>query len=276
VGDFEVETRLERLGEGRYRAHLSRDWNIWGPNGGYLAAIALRAAGREAAIARPVAFAGHFLRVADFEAVELEVTALRRGRRSESLRVSMSQAGRPVLEALVRTAAEAPGLAHDVAPRPDVPDPDTLPSMDELLPPEAPRHAFWRNLESRPLDPERVGKPPGPRPPEARQWCRFRPRALFDEPFLDAGRLLLLIDTFTWPAAVGPHQPEPAFTAPNLDVCVWFHRADPDGEWLLADQVSPVAEAGTMGTVGRVFARDGRLLASGGAQLLCVPVTPAT
>ena len=44
MGDFEADTRLE--GEnGRYRASISRDWEIWGPNGGYVAAIALRAAG---------------------------------------------------------------------------------------------------------------------------------------------------------------------------------------------------------------------------------------
>jgi len=42
MGDFERETRVEG-GGGRYRAALSQDWEIWGPNGGYLAAIALRA-----------------------------------------------------------------------------------------------------------------------------------------------------------------------------------------------------------------------------------------
>jgi hypothetical protein len=49
MGDFERDTRVEG-GGGRYRATLSEDWRIWGPNGGYLAAIALRAVGREAAI----------------------------------------------------------------------------------------------------------------------------------------------------------------------------------------------------------------------------------
>ena len=46
MGDFELDTRLEGVEPeaGRFRAHLSRDWEIWGPNGGYVAAIALRAA----------------------------------------------------------------------------------------------------------------------------------------------------------------------------------------------------------------------------------------
>ena len=63
MGDLEIDTRVEG-GDGRYRALVSRDWEIWGPNGGYVAAIALRAGGREAAIERPASFACHFLSVA--------------------------------------------------------------------------------------------------------------------------------------------------------------------------------------------------------------------
>jgi hypothetical protein len=46
MGDLERDTRLAG-GEGRYTATLSRDWEIWGPNGGYLASLALRAAGAQ-------------------------------------------------------------------------------------------------------------------------------------------------------------------------------------------------------------------------------------
>ena len=72
--------------------------------------------------------------------------------------------------------------------------------------------------------------------------------------------MLLLIDTLSWPAACQPH-PEPDFQAPNLDVTAWFYRSDPKGEWLFADHDCTVAEAGLMGTTGRVWSRDGRLLA---------------
>src|SRR3972149_468660 len=59
MGDFDIDTRVEGSG-GRYRAHISREWEIWGPNGGYVAAIALRAAGRGAGVARPGAVSGPF------------------------------------------------------------------------------------------------------------------------------------------------------------------------------------------------------------------------
>jgi len=272
MGDLEKDTRLASVPgrEGRYTAELSRDWEIWGPNGGYLAVLALRAAGVEAGIRRPASFAAHFLRVADFAEVDVQVVALRRGRRSESLRVSVEQAGRPVLEALVRTASEGPGLEHDVAEAPRVPGPESLYDPESLRESGAPPpYPFWYNLESRVVDPERFRERRA-RPPLWREWYRFRPRATFDDPFLDAGRSLLLLDTLSWPAASSPHV-DSAFQAPNLDVTAWFHRAAPSSDWLLVDHESHVAEGGLMGTSGRVWSLDRKLLASGGAQLLCVP-----
>src|SRR2546425_11408691 len=129
MASLDLDTRVSGAA-GRYRAVISSNWEVWGPNGGYVAAIALRAAGVEARTPRPVAFAGHYLSVARFAPVDLEVTAVHRGRRSESLRVSMTQERRPILEAIVRTAAELPGLAHDETEPPDVPGPEGLRSSD--------------------------------------------------------------------------------------------------------------------------------------------------
>ena len=275
MGDLEVDTRLEPRGEGRFRAMLSRDWEIWGPNGGYVAVIALRAAGLVARVPRPSSFAAHFLGVADFAPVDVEVRVLKAGRRSESLAVSITQDGRPILEAMVRTAAAGDGLEHDVAEIPEKARPADLRSVEELVAeyveePEGDPYPFWSNLEGRPIWPERFADDRRAYPPLARQWYRFRPRAAFDDPWVDAGRALILIDTMSWPAAAQPH-PEAPFTAPNIDVAAWFHRAEPESEWLFADHESPVAEAGLMGTHARVYGESGRLLASGGAQLFCVP-----
>lgn len=59
-GDLVAETTVTGA-DGRYQAALSRDWEIGGPNGGYVAAVALRAAGAVTSLSRPVSFAGHFL-----------------------------------------------------------------------------------------------------------------------------------------------------------------------------------------------------------------------
>jgi len=273
VGDFERDTRVEG-GDGRYRAVLSEDWRIWGPNGGYLAAIALRAVGREAGIPRPASFSGHFLSVGRFDAVELQVEAIRVGKRSESFRVRMLQDGKPLLEAMVRTAAAGAGLEHDVATMPEVESPERLRNAEQLvadlgLATEAP-FPFWQNLEARPVWPERWAEPPQPRAPIFREWLRFRPRDTFDDPWTDAARSLLLIDTLSWPAAVQPHGRDHGFTAPNLDVTAWFHRSAPGEAWLLADHASEIAAGGLMGTTARIWSPRGELLASGGAQLFCV------
>ena len=273
MGDFERDTRVEGSA-GRYRAALSEDWRIWGPNGGYLAAIALRAVGREADIPRPVSFSGHFLSVGRFAPVELAVEAIRRGKRSESFRVRMLQDGKALFEGLARTAAAGPGLEHDVAKMPEVAPPDRLRNAEQIAKdldlPSDPPFPFWRNLEARPVWPERWAEPPRPREPIFREWLRFRPRDTFDDPWTDAARSLLLIDTMSWPAAVQPHGRDPGFTAPNLDVTAWFHRSAPQEAWLLADHASEVAAGGLMGTTARIWTPGGELLATGGAQLLCV------
>jgi acyl-CoA thioesterase len=101
MGDFNAQTALEEVGERRYRGVLHRDWMTWGPAGGYVAATALRAAGQATAFERPASFSCQFLSVAKFDAVDVHVETLRSGRRTEALRVRMSQDGAPILEASV-------------------------------------------------------------------------------------------------------------------------------------------------------------------------------
>lgn len=276
MGDFGAETAVEG-GDGHFTAELSRDWEIWGPNGGYVAAVALRAAGAATALRRPASFSGHFLSVAEFGRVELAVATLRAARRAESLRVSMTQAGRPVLEALVWVVDDGlAGLAHEDAVMPDVPAPAALRSIDELVPAaqRSQRHRFWDNLEARPTGTWVPWAQRTAAAPRWREWYRFRPRATFDDPFIDAARALLLIDTMTWPAACQPYVPESGYIAPSLDVTAQFHGAAPATEWLLCEAQAPVARHGLIGGQARVWSPDGVLLASGGGQLLCRPLRP--
>src|SRR5215212_6668230 len=110
MGDLEHDTRV--VGEdGRYSAVLSDDWEIWGPNGGYIAAILLRAAGAGSDFPVPASLAVHYLARGSFDEVQLEVRSLRRTRRAESLAVTMSQGGKAVAEALAWFVdGDQPGL----------------------------------------------------------------------------------------------------------------------------------------------------------------------
>ena len=274
MGDFVADTAVDGT-DGRYRAHLSRDWEIWGPNGGYVAAIALRAAGAATALRRPATFAGHFLGVAEFDVVDVEVTRLRATKRAESLRVSMTQAGRPIFEAICWAIGDLDGLEHDVTTMPRVPPPSELASMEDLVPAHdlQQRYRFWENLEARPIDfvPWNQREPGAP---AWREWYRFRPRAVCDDPFADAARSLLLIDTMGWPAACRAHPPYSGYVAPSIDVTAQFHHLAPECEWLLVDATAPIAAHGLIGGQARIWSIDGRLLASGGGQLLCRPAPP--
>jgi acyl-CoA thioesterase-2 len=278
MGDFELDTRLEKVADGRFRADLSPDWRIWGPNGGYVASLALRAAGACAQIQRPSSFTCHFLAVGRFEPADVEVEVVRAGRRAELLRARVVQDGRVLVETLLRTAREGPGLEHTLEEAPVVPEPETLQSLEALLanqpPDDRPEHPFWQNLERRPVDPSVVGRARGARPPEWTEWYRLRPRATFEDPWVDAARSLLLIDTLTWPAAAGPHSGD-EFIAPSLDVTVWFHDFAPHDEWLLVHETSPIARRGLMAAQGSVYSQDRRLLATGAAHLLCAPAPPS-
>lgn len=281
MGNFEVDTRVTGDG-GRHRGAISEEWRVWGPAGGYIAAIAMRAAAMEAQIKRPASFTTHFLRIGDFREVDLEVTIVHAGRRSESISVVMNQDDRPILQGMLRTAAEGEGLEHNVAKMPDVPDPRGLKTWAEIVPEDdpGPVYPFWNNVEGRindleaalaELERERRGLPDPARDPVRLDWYRFVPQSTFDDPFVDAGRMLLLMDILAWPAACQPH-PAARFQAPNLDVTSWFHEPGFDSEFLLVDYVAPTAGGGLMNTTGRIWSDKGKLLATGGAQLLCVPI----
>jgi acyl-CoA thioesterase II len=270
MGDFDLDTRIEGA-NGKYRAAISPDWRAWGPAGGYVAAIALRAAGMEARIKRPASFSGHFIRFADYAPVDIDVTPVHSGRRAESIHVVIRQDDRAILQAVVRTAAEGPGLEHDVSQMPDVPPPHALKSFLEHVPDPGGDSPFWENIDSRIIQEHRLANFPDfePDSPDHVEWYRFQPTATFDDPFVDAGRALLLMDVMAGSAAMQPH-PNRDYQAPNLDVTCWFHQPAHDAEWLLMEYESPLAKGALMTATGRAWTEDGRLIASGGSQMLCI------
>lgn len=266
MGDLGEDTALDQLGDGRYRVTLSQDWEIWGPMGGYVAACALRAAGHVSRQPCPVSFSCQYLGVARFEPIDIQVETRREGRAATAQRVEVTQHGRPVLDAMVWSTSEGPGLEHDETVAPDVPSPDELPG----LPPGSLRpYRFWDNLESRPVHFEPTWPPDGPRPPLWQEWLRFVPTATFTDPWIDAARLLILVDLAGWPSAHRVHAwRQPAFVGPTLDLNVAFHQPALGDEWLLCDGSAPLSTRGLFGWTARIWSTEGRLLASGGGQCL--------
>ena len=284
VGNLADDTAVERVGEDRFRAKLSAEWEIWGPMGGYVASVALRAVGEVSPFRRPASFFCQYLGVAGFDTVDVRVTTLRAARTAAAHRAEITQDGKPVLEATVWSVGEVEGLDHDVSEPPAVPGPDELRSIPELLAEAGvergqPPFPFWNNVDSRPLEFRVDWPPPEPLAPVWREWCRFVPTATFPDPWIDACRSLILVDVQSWPAASRQHVADQPmrYYAPSLDLYVAFHDPQPESEWLLCDGYAPVASHGLMAWNGRLWSGGGALVASGGGQLLCrrMPGTPA-
>lgn len=273
MGDLAIDSAVTPVGEGRYAATLSEEWNVWGPIGGYLASVALRAAGAETRLTRPASMNCQFLSTARFEHVDVAVERLRASRRAEALRVSMSQHGRAVLHATVwAVAGDLAGPRQRLATPPHAPPPHGLPTIEEraatewggiALPHLAhcdTRPVFW--LEA---VPERYGEP------NQRGWVRLRPRATFPEdPWLDACRSLIHVDITPFPCVMlaSPNDVEP-FVAPTMDLQVIFHDAAPESEWLLVEGHASALSHGLAAGRAAVWSPDGRLLATGAQQMLC-------
>lgn len=272
IDDFVAATALLQVEEGVWSTSLRREWALWGPAGGYLSALALRAIGEATSFPRPVSLACHFLRVGKFEPVEIRVESLRSGKRSECLRADLIQDGRTVFTATGWAAHEGQdGMVHDHVPAVDVPRPESLKSFAELYPSRG-MHPFMARMTQHPIDPAPEGDLT-PREPELKGLFRFQPRATADSPFADGARAMLLIDTFAWLATYGAHPtdgPSP-WIAPNLDMYYRFHRPTMDHEWLYLKTRADLAEDSLIAAGGEVRDLDGRLLVSGATQLLCSP-----
>lgn len=158
---------------------------------------------------------------------------------------------------------------------PAVPLPQSLPTIAERCATEGvavpvSRFAFWDNFEQRPT--RWIADWDGRQglAAEYRNWLRFV-TGDFTDPWLDACRLVLLVDLGGWPAADTAHNPQ-SFIAPSIDVSCEFHRVGSDAEWLLLDGVSHHAGDGLVASHQCVWHTDGRLAASGISHLLSRPI----
>jgi len=268
MGNFEQATAVTG-DSGRFHARLDGDWCVWSPAGGYLLALVLRAAGRSSQLSEPLSMSCHFLAMPQLDTVELLVTPLRKAKVAEVLRVSMIQNEKPVVEATVWCgAAIEAGYAHSDARPPEVAGHDTWPEQE---PPRAGVgfQTLWQNVEHRPCGPFHWQRKE-PAAPRELDWIRLRDFPDDPDPFLDAGRLALVLDSFTWPAAAHAYVGDPRFIAPTISFAIDFQRRPTTG-WLLSDAYAPCANAGRIASHNRVWSADGQLLALGNGTLLCRP-----
>jgi acyl-CoA thioesterase len=262
---FDADTAVRAAGAGRYAAEATTRWNAPnGPNGGYLAAIVVRALTAEVADPEraPRSLTLHYLRPPTGGRLDLEVTVERTGRNVTSLSARVAQEGRLCILALAAFARDLPSALDYAGEMPAGPGPEEAPIVAAR--PAAP--AIFHRLELRPA----VGGVPFGGAGEALTggWMRLaEPRPL------DAGVAALLCDG--WPPSPFSRLTTPS-PAPTLDLTIHFRERLPLPD---ADSAEPVlgifrsstSAHGFFEEDGTLWSRDGVLLAQSRQLALLVP-----
>jgi acyl-CoA thioesterase len=246
---FDADTALEEV-DGGWRAWAPEHWFVArGPNGGYLAALAARAA--EAAAGRPLrSLTLHFVAAPAVGPLDVRATVERAGRSYSAVAVRIEQDGAPMTLALATLGAlPDEGPEWDAAPMPAaIPLAETEPIPAE----EANVPAFMRNYDMR-WALGRDGDAPG-----SGGWIRTRePRAV------DAPLLAAMTDAWAPAAFVALGR---FVAAPTLDLTVHIRRPLPAAglgpdDHLLARFTSRLSVAGVWEEDGAIWAPTGELLA---------------
>jgi acyl-CoA thioesterase len=248
---FDADTALEEVEPGAWRAWAPEHWFVArGPNGGYLAAVAARAAA--AAAGRPLrSLTLHFVAAPAVGPLDVRATVEREGRSYSAVSIRIEQEGAPMTLALA-TLGELPedGAAWDAAPAP--PDVVPLAETPSIEAGEANFPAFMRNYDMR-WALGRDGDVPG-----SGGWIRTRePRAI------DAPLLAAMTDAWAPAAFVAL---ERFVVAPTLDLTIHIRRPLPPagmtpGDHLLVRFTTRLGVAGVWEEDGELWTPSGELLA---------------
>ena len=232
--------------------------------GGQVAGQALVAAARTVDQGSVHSLHSYFLRPGDPNAPVLyDVDRIRDGRSFTTRRVVAIQHGRAIFNMAASFHVDEPGFEHS-DPMPDVPGPETLPTRQDMFAAGDDDHVD----EDRPLDMRWVTAHPlerdQPLPPDQRVWMRAD-GVLPDDPVLHACLLTYASDMTLLDTTLLPHGrswADDSLMLASLDHVMWFHGPFRADEWMLYDQHTPSASGARGLAGGRVFTRDGRLIAS--------------
>ncbi|HEV7415687.1 MAG TPA: acyl-CoA thioesterase II [Tianweitania sediminis] len=216
---------------------------------------------------------GYFMRPGDPKVpIIYEVDRIRDGRSFTTRRVVAIQHGHAIFSLEASFQVDEPGLNHQFPMPLDVPAPETLESMIDLVQrygqrlPENVRR-FW--ARERPLDIRPVGiahyTTRDPLPPFNNVWIKVNnateiPRA---QQFAMLAYVsdMTLLDTTTFPH--GRWGFDPDIQMASLDHAMWFHRPPATmDQWFLYTQDTPSTMGARGFTRGQIFSRDGVLIAS--------------
>jgi uncharacterized protein (DUF427 family)/acyl-CoA thioesterase len=230
--------------------------------GGQLLGEAIVAASKAVPGQRVTSASMIFSRAARFDAAhEIELEVLRGGRGFSTLETRTLQEGQLCSVGILLLDAGAPDTIRGAAAPPDVPAPEACPPLDFGV----------TGREMRSVD-DAYRRHAEPGPAEIFTWTRFRDAPAHDS--LHAALLAQSTTHWTIAAAMRPHegvsqaQAHVTLSTGILATTIAFHDEVDVSEWLLYANPAIYAGRGLVQGEGRVFARDGRLVASYSVQAM--------
>jgi acyl-CoA thioesterase-2 len=211
----------------------------------------------------------HFIAGGDPTAdIEYHVVRLRDERRFANRRVDAMQNGTLLATALVSYLSAGSGLEHNT-PMPDLPAPETLPTIDALLVGyekvvpgfvEALRPIEWRYTN----DPSWIMREKGGMLTANQVWLKAD-GVMPDDPTLNTAAMIYASDTTVLDSIITTHGLSWGWDrifAVTVNHSVWFHRQVDFSDWVLYSTNSPVAaESRGLGT-GHFFSPAGDVVAT--------------
>jgi len=263
---FEADTAVEDLGGGRFGATMSERWWVGkGPNGGYVAAVILRAIQASASATRaPRSLTVHYQRAPKVGPVEIAVTVEREGGHITFLSARLTQEGRVQATAQAVLSEDWSEGGFEELTMPEAGEPGELPTIDAT---GDGRPNMLQNYRLRPA----LGEPAfSGGAPETGAWIRTREPYLLDAPLAAA-----LLDT--WFPAPFVRLERPA-GAPTIDYTVHFRSPLPPAGATTEDPYlisfrSNIARHGFFEEDGELWAADGTLLAQSRQLALLLDVS---
>lgn len=258
---FAEATGVSPIGESLWRGEIAAGWDIAGnANGGYLLAIAARAAVAATGRPDPVSVTAHYLAPGKPGPVTVEARVLKEGRRFATASATLSSPERPLVSILGSFGELAPVTTTErlESGPPDLPPPEECVPIEptETFPPP-----FVGRIELR-LHPDHMQFGGGlPGAPRVSGWFRLRD----DEP-IDTLALLVAVDAF--PPTIF-FADLPVAWVPTLELTTHV-RARPAPGWLRCAFTTRFITGGFLEEDGEVWDATGRLVAQS-RQLALLP-----
>lgn len=217
---------------------------------------------------------GYFLRPGDAaQGLTIAVDRIHDGRSFSTRRSQAYQNGVPIFSMIASFQDESPGVEHAAVMPDGIPQPEVLAPDEELV--EGVHPLSMRMLRDRPADIRHAEGPiyltvDGERRPHQCVWMRIR-GGMPDDPRLHRAALAYLSDMTIQESILRAHGiawAHPGLKVASLDHAMWWHRFARVDDWLLYAQESPNARGGRGLATGRIYTRDGMLVASVAQEIM--------